>query len=200
MENIFALTKNYAQDAQQIMDWFPVIVNDLKSSKLGLARNESLLRLIRQTPGLIDTVDFMNDIYDKLELSAAYIALCCIKPSMVTAPMLARARGANYDPTKDKQFDETVPSRKCRLHIPVTVQNNLQVQWIDPTENITDENRFKVPFKSVGSEVVPNLAYLIAPGPYRYINTENSEHIYYVEVGFENNPDFETIKGKFNSL
>ena len=200
MENIFALTKNYAQDAQQIMDWFPVVVNDLKSSKLGLARNESLLRHIRQTPGLIDTVDFMNDIYDKLELSAAYIALCCIKPSIVTVPILAKARTDTFDPTKDRQFDATVPNRKCRLHIPVTVQNNLQVQWIDPTENITDKNFFNGPFRTVGSELVPDSAYLIAPGPYRYINTENSEHIYYVEVGFENNPDFEEIKGKFNSL
>lgn len=96
--------------------------------------------------------------------------------------------------------DEKVPSRKCRLHIPVTAHNNLQVQWIDPTENITDENFFNGSFRTIGSEVVPDSAYLIAPRPYRYINTENTEHIYYVKVGFENNPDFETIKGKFNSL
>lgn len=201
MENIFLLKKNYAEDTQKFKDWFPAEFEKLAQSKMFLSQNFQLMNQVRQTAGLVDTIDFMNDIYDRLGLSIDYAGLCCIKPNIVTPPALGKYRTKFFEPGKDKIFDDSLPNRKCRLHIPVGNNNNLKIMWIDRSENITDENRLNGTFKIESFDVIPPTAYLIAqPGPYKYNNKDNNDYVFFIEVGFENNPDFEFVREKFNSL
>jgi hypothetical protein len=201
MENIFLLKKSYTQDILNFNTWFESEIKNLKSVKMNPAVNFETLNLIRLSPGLVDTIEFMNDIYDKLDMAVDYIGLFCIKPNTITPPLNSKYRTKFFNPTVDKIFDNSIPDRKCKLHIPITSNTNLKMLSLDPTDIVTDENRFQGTFKVVKIDDVPHGPFLFSPlGNIKYNNKDNNDYIVYVEIGFQNNPDFEVVKGKFKSL
>jgi hypothetical protein len=202
MEKAFQIARDYSGDVARFNEWFATDLEKVKENKVNFYLITLILRKLRMTQGLVDSVDFMGDIYDKMGLGVDFINIGHIKPFSISTPWINRIRSTPFNPAVDKIFDYSLPARNCLLNISLKgVHPTSNIKWVDPKELVTEEEKFKKLYGIEEDTFMPEGAYLVqANQACIFDNRFNPDHLYFIQVGFENNPTYDEVKAKFQAL
>lgn len=204
LENYYSIGQRYNNDVDNFNTWFADEMEKAKTGPNSLTAISYIMRKLRLTPGLVDTVGFLNDIYGTLNLSVDYINIMHMKPNNVTGIWTAKIRNAPMVFGVDNMYDPALPTRKVMLFIPLKDTTGLTVRWLDAKTSDT----------VVGPGLVSATAFTFANhtevGKDAFIvdttckcmfdNSANPNHCNFLHIGFEGNPSFEEVKAKFETL
>jgi len=186
MTQITHLIKNYSNDLKNFLNWFDYDIQEKQKLNLPVFFLNKLLYTMRETQGLEENTDFINDIHNSKNLSMSHIDLYCVNPGKRTTPIIFKIRRTVFRKGIDKLFDDSIPDRNCILCIPST--NNACIEYIDKTELVSDGNlghNFKI-----GSTIAIGNQPFIMPvdTPFYFNNNNGTEPLFMLHVAFACNP------------
>lgn len=201
----YNLGNRYAGDVANFNEWFAAEMETSKDSRMSLNAISYIMKKLRLTPGLVDTIEFLNDIYDRLELSVDYINIMHIKPGAVTSIWAAKMRSRPMIFGVDNMYDPALANRNAMMFIPLSGANDLlKVQWLSQEDSDAivgpePEMAMGHTFESFTSIDID--AFIVDINrKCMYDNKANSNHAFFLQIGFEGNPSFEEVKAKFETL
>jgi hypothetical protein len=204
LENYHSVGQRYSNDVDNFNVWFADEIEKAKSSPNSLTAISYIMKKLRLTPGLVDTVGFLNDIYDTLNLSVDYINIMHMKPNSVTGIWTAKIRNAPMVFGVDNMYDPALPTRKAMLFVPLNGTTNLTVRWLDTEASDSVVGPGFVPatnFTFADHTDVGQDAFIVdTTRKCMFDNSGNPNHCDFLHIGFEGNPTFEQVKAKFEML
>ena len=204
LKNYHSIGQRYSNDVTSFNGWFADEMEKVKTSPNSLNAISYIMKKLRVSAGLVDTVGFLNDIYDNMDLSVDYINIMHMKPNGTTGIWTAKIRKTPMIFGVDNMFDPALPTRNVMLFVPLKDTAGLKVKWLDA----------EISNSIVGPGFVPSTAFTFNEytdiGSDSFIvdttckcmfdNSQNANHSYFLQIGFEGNPTFEEVKNKFEIL
>jgi hypothetical protein len=202
---VYAINRDYSQDVKNINEWY---AHDVAQSKLEknfyVIVNARVLQEIQDSIGLQEDMQFMEDIYDRMDMTVDYISLVRISPWAITGPSIIKIRDRAFDPSTDQIFDHRLQNRNCVMVVPLQgFDDSVNIRWISKRLALTDRDLLTKNFSG-------NIAAVTKMGqqPFlmrsdqaiQYANLENPNYFYFLQIGFERNPAYEEVKYKFHKL
>ena len=204
LENYYNIGQRYNEDVANFNNWFADEISKAKSSPNSLTAISYIMKKLRLTPGLVDTVGFLNDIYDTLGLSVDYINIMHMKPNSVTGIWTAKIRNAPMVFGVDNMYDPALPTRKVMLFVPLNGTTGLKVRWLDAETSDTVVGPGFVPATNFTfpkqTEVGQDAFIVDTTCKCMFDNSANANHCDFLHIGFEGNPTFEEVKARFEML
>jgi hypothetical protein len=200
MEKAHPIQKNYSTDVENFNSWFAADMEQVKKSTLNFNPITGLLRKVRMTPGIEGQIEILNDLED-LGLSVELLNIVNLKPFSISIPWQGRIRTTPFNPLVDKIFDYDLPARECTLNLTLAGHPTSNVKWISKDVIVTDADKNKRDFSIEEDTFIPDGAWIMRGDQVvMFDNRFNNEHLYFVQIGFENNPTYEEVKEKFSKL
>ena len=204
-DRVYHINRDYSQDVKNICEWF---ADDMEESKKQtnyyVTVNARVLQEIMDSIGLDEDLEFMTDIYQRLDLTIDYISIVRLSPWGITGPSIIKIRDRKLDRAVDKIFDPTLQNRNCVLVIPLQgFDASADIRWIDKRVQLTDADLQRKNFNQSIVEVTrmgkdPFL--MRSDQAIQYTNLQNPNYFYFMQIGFECNPAYEEVKYKFYKL
>lgn len=203
-QTYYSLGSRYQEDVKNFNDWFHSEMEAIKSDGRLMASVSYIMRKLRSTPGLIDTVEFLNDIYDKMEMSVNHINIMRLTPGAVTGVWTEKIRPAPMT-SSDYFYDPDLPDRKSLLIIPLSnTADLLKIHWLSWNDSNAITGPKIVPSAGMVFEettVFGNDSFLVdSTRKCVFDNKDNPGYAYFLKVGLEDNPTFEQVKSKLETL
>ena len=200
MSNIFSLKKSYNIDGDKISEWFAEDIKSLKNAKPNMVVLPGILTKLRSTYGLENELEFIQDIYNDLELSVHMINMCVIKPLSPVYPWISKIRSEDFDPRKDRLFDHSLPTRNCMLYVPIN-RTKSSIHWIDRSEHIVDEEIKTKKYNIIETTEFNDSALIVrSDTACMFDNTKNPDYLLFLQIAFDDNPTFLEIVEKYWKL
>lgn len=200
MEKAYPIQKNYSTDVENFNQWFSYDMEQIKKATLNFNPITGLLRKVRMTPGIEGQVELLNDL-EELGLTIELLNIVNLKPFSISIPWQGRIRTTPFNPTVDKIFDYDLPARGCTLNLTLACHPTSNVKWISRDVVVRDEDKNKRDFPIEEDTFIPEGAWIMRGDQVvMFDNRFNSEHLYFVQIGFEGNPTYEEVKEKFSKL
>jgi hypothetical protein len=200
MEKAHLIQKNYSTDVENFNKWFAADMEQVKKLTLNFNPITGLLRKIRMTPDLQGQFELLNHIED-IGLNIELLNIVNLKPFSISIPWQGRIRTTPFNPAVDKIFDYDLPARQCLFNLTLASHPTSNVKWISKDVIVKDEDRNKRDFPLDEDTFIPEGAWMMRGDQVvMFDNRFNSEHLYFVQIGFENNPTYEEVKEKFSKL
>lgn len=199
---VYFINKDYSQDVKNINEWYAREMEKSEQQKnFYVIVNSEVLSEIRASIGLQEDIEFMEDIYDHVDLTFDYISLIRISPGTATGPSITKIRKKSYDKSVDQLFDPSLPNRNCTLVIPLQgFDDSANINWISKRLVLSDKDISRKNFDDHIVEVtkIGQTPFLMrADQAIQYTNLQNPNYFYFLQIGFEQNPTYEEVKYKF---
>lgn len=200
MEKAYLIQKNYSNDVANINQWFAADMEQVKKSTVNFNPITALLRKVRMTPDIQGQIEILEDL-ESLGLAVEFLNIINLKPFSISIPWQGRIRTTPFNPIVDKIFDYDLPARECTLNLTLAGHPTSNVKWISKDVIVTDAEKNKRDFPIEEDTFIPEGAWLMRGDQVvMFDNRFNNEHLYFVQIGFENNPTYETVKEKIIGL
>jgi hypothetical protein len=200
MEKAHPIQKNYSTDVANFNSWFAADMEQVKKSTLNFNPITGLLRKVRMTPGIEGQIEILNDLED-LGLPIELLNIVNVKPFSISIPWQGRIRTTPFNPIVDKIFDYDLPARECTLNLTLAGHPTSNVKWISKNVIVTDADKNKRDFDLDEDTFIPEGAWIMRGDQVvMFDNRFNDQHLFFVQIGFENNPTYEEVKEKFSKL
>lgn len=202
MEKFRGLPVEYHSDMSKFNQWFALHIDKTsKTSRDAFQVISYAWEAIRVSPGLFNELEFLQDIYDKSDLTVEFVNVVQIQPFTTTSPKIQKYRTGEHVPI---MFDPAALDRHCLLHIPMAGHNpRCTVNWVSNSEQITDSDMYnyqRVYTLETVSSWPDKTVLMRSNQPVMYNNSGNSNYWRFVQVGFEANPTYEEVKSFYLSL
>ena len=191
----YSLENKYQKDVDNLNEWFSNELQNVQmNSKKGFNVITLVLKKIRQTPGLSESLDFLNDIYNQ-ELFPEYMNIIHIKPKITTKVWTSKVRSAPMVFGKDNLYDPALPTRKVLALMPlVPADNLLKIHWLSKSDSDSITGPEPVPADNFIFEesvfINDHCVVLDTSNMIVFDNSENSNHVCLLQMAFEQNPEF----------
>lgn len=200
----YSLGDRYSQDAVNFISWFSAEMEGAKQNPYMMSAIPYIMRKIRSTPGLVDTVGFLNDIYDRMDMAVDYVNIMCLRPGGTTGIWAEKVRSAPT-PGVNNLYDPGLPDRNILLFVPMLgINDSLKIHWISQEDSRKVSGAKMLPSTGFSFEetTVFGSDSFIADVTRRCVfdNSTNSDYAYFLKIGFEENPTFEQVKSKLETL
>ena len=199
MEKAFQITRDYSGDVEKFNEWFADEIEASKASANNFTLITNLLRKIRMTQGLEESLQFVNDIFDS-GMSVNFINIGMCKPFSISVPWINRVRFQPFNPAVDKIFDYSLPERHCLLNVTLRGYHpTSNIKWI--SEQVKEEEKFTKEYGIEEDTFMPEGGYVVrANQACMFDNRFNSDYLFFIQLGFDDNPTYEEVKEKFSKL
>ena len=200
MEKAHLIQKDYSVDQASFNKWFEADMEQVKKSTLNFNPITGLLRKIRMTPELQRQFDLLNDIED-LGLNIELLNIVNLKPFSISIPWQGRIRTSPFNPLVDKIFDYDLPARDCTVNLTLAGHPTSNVKWISKETIVNDADKNRRDFPIDEDTFIPDGVWISRGDQVvMFDNRFNDQHLFFVQIGFENNPTYEEVKEKFSTL
>lgn len=201
-DKAYQINRDYSADAAKIAEWFAPALEKLKASGYNLNISGGVLQKLRTTAGLEDELSFMQDIYNKLDLSVNFINLGSLRPLGISQPWISRVRMAPFNPEIDKIFDYTLPERGCLMYIPISgTHPTTNIKWIDSATKVIESEKNKKNYAIEEDTFFPDSPIIVrASQACIFDNRFNQDYMFFIQIGFDDNPSYEEVVEKFSKL
>jgi hypothetical protein len=202
---IYNIGNRYSNDITNFNEWFKDEMEHAKSGPTNVNVITYIMKKLRLSPGLVDTIGFLNDIYDELGMSVDYINIMHVKPQTSSVIWTSKMRTKPLVYGVDNMYDPALPTRNVMMFVPLTkIDGEFYIRWLSQadSDNVVGPNEeqakghvFPEHFNVTTDAFLSNMNRKCF-----YDNRANNEHFYWLLVGFEGNPSFEEVKAKFETL
>ena len=204
LKKYHSVGQRYSNDIDNFNVWFADEIEKAKSAAGSLTAISYIMKKLRLTPGLVDTIGFLNDIYDTMNLSVDYINIMHMKPNSTTGIWTAKIRNAPMVFGVDNMYDPALPTRNVMLFVPLRDTTSLQIKWLDAETSDSVVGPGFVPatnFNFVDITDVGTDSFIVDTSrKCMFDNSANLNHCDFLQIGFEGNPTFDQVKAKFEML
>lgn len=202
MEKFCSLPVGYYSDMAKFSQWFSGHIDRItKTNPYAYQVISYAWEAIRVSPGIFDELQFLQDIYDRSDLTVEFVNVVQVRPFMSTKPRIQMYRTGNHVPI---MFDPDALDRHCLLHIPMAGHNPLcTVNWVSKSEKITDrdmDDHHRVYSVETVSKWPNRTVLMRSDQPVIYNNSGNPNYWRFVQVGFEANPTYDEVKSFYLGL
>jgi hypothetical protein len=138
---------------------------------------------MHETPGLLESVDVLNELRDRAQIDMDHVFLVTIRPDSISPPWISKMRTLNFRPGIDKTFDDTLPTRHSMLFVPISDTSKSTFRWIK--SDITTD------------QMPDTIAFIKNEQGVYFDNRGNDKHLFFFLFGLGGNPEFNVLKEIF---